>query len=73
MAAEQVRLAFSTVFKGATKVPSILIPRRFESRLKPLRFENCRLRDTLGWTPPLDYQQCLMRTYGRVAPLAAAR
>jgi 2-alkyl-3-oxoalkanoate reductase len=59
-----VRLAFATVFRTATKVPSILIPRRFESRLKPLRFENRKLRETLGWTPQLDYQQCLARTYG---------
>jgi 2-alkyl-3-oxoalkanoate reductase len=60
-----VRLAFATVFRRATKVPSILIPRRLESRLKPLRFENRRLRETLGWAPPLDYEQCLARTYGR--------
>jgi len=66
-----VRLAFATVFRRATKVPTILIPRRFESRLKPLRFENRRLRETLGWTPPLDYQQCLARTYGP-APSTAA-
>jgi nucleoside-diphosphate-sugar epimerase len=63
-----VRLAFATIFRRATKLPSILIPRRFESRLKPLRFENRRLRETLGWTPPLDYQQCLARTYGPEAP-----
>jgi 2-alkyl-3-oxoalkanoate reductase len=66
-----VRLAFATVFRSATKVPSILIPRRFESRLKPLRFENRGLRETLGWTPPLDYQQCLARTYGPAASPAA--
>ena len=63
-----VRLAFATVFRRATKVPSILIPRRFESRLKPLRFENRRLRETLGWTPPHDYQQCVARSYGPEAP-----
>jgi 2-alkyl-3-oxoalkanoate reductase len=63
-----VRLAFATVFRTATKVPSILIPSRFESRLKPLRFENRKLWETLGWTPPLDYQRCLARTYGPVAP-----
>lgn len=66
-----VRLAFATVFRTATKVPSILIPRRLESRLKPLRFENRRLRETLGWTPPLDYRQCLARTYGP-APMRPA-
>jgi 2-alkyl-3-oxoalkanoate reductase len=58
-----VRLAFATVFRHATKVPSILIPRRLESRLKPLRFEDRKLRETLGWKPPLNYQQCLARTY----------
>jgi nucleoside-diphosphate-sugar epimerase len=63
-----VRLAFATVFRRATKVPSILIPPRFESRLKPLRFENRRLLETLGWTPPLNYWQCLARTYGSAAP-----
>ena len=64
LAISMVRLVFATVFRSATKVPSILIPRRLESRLKPLRFENRRLRETLVWTPPLDYQQCLARTYG---------
>lgn len=68
-----VRLGYVTVFRSATKVPSILIPRRFESRLKPLRFENRRLRETLGWTPPLDYRQCLERTYGPPAATTAGR
>jgi hypothetical protein len=27
----------------------------------------------LGWTPPLDYQQCLARTYGPAAPPAVTR
>jgi nucleoside-diphosphate-sugar epimerase len=64
LAIRAVRLAFATVFRTATKVPSILIPRRLESRLKPLRLENRRLQETLGWTPPLDYEECLVRTYG---------
>jgi 2-alkyl-3-oxoalkanoate reductase len=59
-----VRLTFATVFRRATKVPTILIPNRFRSRLKPLRFANRKLRETLGWTPPFNYQQCLARTYG---------
>jgi 2-alkyl-3-oxoalkanoate reductase len=64
LAISTVRLAFATVFRRATKVPTILIPNRFESRLKPLRFENRKLRETLGWTPPLNYEQCLVRSYG---------
>jgi hypothetical protein len=65
LAIMMVRLAFSTVFRTASKVPSILIPRRFESRLKPLRFSNRNLRETLEWVPPLDHKQCLARTYGQ--------
>ena len=50
LAIRVVRLTFATVFRRATKVPGILIPNRLDSRLKPLRFENHRLRETLGWT-----------------------
>ena len=57
-----VRLARVTVFRRATKLPSILVPNRFESRFKPLRFENRRLREVLGWAPPLDGQECWRRT-----------
>jgi UDP-glucose 4-epimerase len=73
LAISLVRLAFATVFRRATKVPSILIPQRFESRFKPLRFENRKLRRTLGWTPPFDYGQSLERTYRPAPPPAAAR
>ncbi len=72
LASAAVRLAFVTVFRRATKVPAILTPRKFDAMLKPLRFENRRLRETLGWTPPLDYKQCLARTYGPMPPPAAA-
>jgi nucleoside-diphosphate-sugar epimerase len=69
LAINVVRLAYATVFRNATKVPSILIPRRLESRLKPLHFENGKLRETLRWVPPLDYRQCLARTYDSDAAL----
>jgi hypothetical protein len=59
-----VRLAFVTVFKRNPKLPNILIPCRFESRLKPLRFPNRRAREILNWNPPLDFHECLLRTYG---------
>jgi UDP-glucose 4-epimerase len=59
-----VRFAYATVFRSATKVPTVLMPDRFESRLKPLHFENRKLREVLGWSPPLDHSACLARTYG---------
>jgi len=72
LASAVVRLAFTTVFRQATKVPAILTPRKFDAMLKPLRFENRRLRETLSWTPPFNYRQCLARTYGPASPPAAA-
>jgi nucleoside-diphosphate-sugar epimerase len=66
-----VSAAFSTIFRRNLKLPQILIPCRFESRLKPLRYTNRRAHDILGWTPPLEYQECLARTFApeeRVVP-----
>jgi UDP-glucose 4-epimerase len=63
-----VQLAFGTVFRRNLKLPQILIPVRFESRLKPLRFTNRRAREVLGWTPPLDFQTCLQRTFQPLGP-----
>lgn len=63
-----VGLADKTVFRRATKVPSILMPTRFEARLKPLSFSNQKLREALGWTPPLNHQQCLQRTFETSPP-----
>ncbi|WP_316237932.1 NAD(P)-dependent oxidoreductase [Bradyrhizobium sp. SZCCHNR1015] len=72
LASSVVRLAFATVFRRATKVPAILTPKKFDAMLKPLRFDNRKLRETLGWTPPLDYEQCLARTYGPLPASAPA-
>lgn len=59
-----VVVASRTVFRRATKVPSILMPDRFDARLKPLRFEGGKLREVLGWRPALSYREALERTYG---------
>ncbi len=71
LALQVVRLGFATVFRRASKVPGILTPHKFELRFRPLRFENRKLQDTLGWTPPFDYRQCLARTYDPPPPNAA--
>ena len=52
------------LFRGKGKLPSLLVPCRFEARFKPLRFDNRKLREVLGWAPPLDPAERLRRTYG---------
>ena len=52
------------LFRGKGKLPSILVPRRFEARFKPLRFDNRKLREVLGWNPPLDHAERIRKTYG---------
>lgn len=51
------------LFKGNAKLPSILVPCRFQARFKPLRFSNRKAREVLGWIPPWSYEECLRRTY----------
>jgi UDP-glucose 4-epimerase len=58
-----VSLAFNTIFKRNEKLPHVLVPCRFESRLKPLRYTNKRAEEVLGWRPPFSYAECLRRTY----------
>jgi UDP-glucose 4-epimerase len=66
-----VSLAFATIFQKNIKLPGLLIPSRFESRMKPLRYTNRLARDVLGWQPPLDHRECLARTFGSLpAPRA---
>jgi UDP-glucose 4-epimerase len=54
------------VFSGKGKLPSILVPCRFEARFKPVhfgRFTDTRLHQTLAWRPPLTFEESLRRTY----------
>jgi UDP-glucose 4-epimerase len=66
-----VSLAFATIFRRNLALPLVLIPSVFEARLKPLRYTSRRAREVLDWHPPLDYRQCLARTFGRGAPAPA--
>jgi len=59
-----VSAAFATVFRRNLKLPQILIPCRFESRLKPLHYDFRRARELLGWSPPFDLARCLEKTFG---------
>jgi 2-alkyl-3-oxoalkanoate reductase len=68
-----VRLAFATVFRRNLKLPGLLIPCRFEARLKPLRYTYRRAREILGWKPPLAFRECLSRTFGPAAAWGPSR
>src|SRR5206468_7107984 len=54
---QMAQLTSRMLFNGKGKLPSILIPMRFEARFKPVRFSNDKLREVLGWSPPLDFQR----------------
>jgi nucleoside-diphosphate-sugar epimerase len=55
------RLAFGP----QAKVPSVLVPCRFEARFRPLRYDRTKLERVLRWTPPLSFEQAMEQTYGR--------
>ena len=57
-------LTSQRLFGDKGKLPSLLIPRRFESQFKPIRFSNRKLKKILAWEPPRNFSQCLSLTYG---------
>ena len=65
------RWTSKTLFRGKGKLPSILVPCRFEARFKPLRYTNRKVREVLGWNPPLDLAGRYRQTYGTAIEPAA--
>jgi nucleoside-diphosphate-sugar epimerase len=61
--ARLARWSSRRLFQGKGKLPSLLIPCRFEARFKPLRYNNRKARDVLGWRPPMSFAECLRLTY----------
>lgn len=59
-----IGIAFATLFKRNLKLPHVLIPCRFEARLKPLKYNHRKASDLLGWRPPLALEECLRKTFG---------
>lgn len=57
LASRTSRLLFGT--KG--RLPSLLMPRRFRSQFKPIRFSNQKLREKLAWSPRLSFDQCVAK------------
>lgn len=67
-AAGLARMTSRSLFGAWGKLPSILVPARFEADFKPVRFPNDKLRALLGWRPPYTFEQALHRAYGATVP-----
>jgi len=52
------------LFGKKGKLPSLLMPRRFEAQFKPVRFSNRKLAEKLGWAPPQTFDQGANEAYG---------
>ncbi len=53
------------IFSGRGKLPSMFVPPRFVTRFRPFRYSTSKLRDVLGWQPPLSFGECVQRTWPR--------
>jgi 2-alkyl-3-oxoalkanoate reductase len=58
-----IKILYATGLNRWKRLPSLLIPRRFEARLKPLLYSNRRIHEHLGWQPPHSYSDCMRLTY----------
>jgi UDP-glucose 4-epimerase len=54
-----------TLFGKKGQLPSLLMPRRFESQFKPIRFSSRKLKERLAWSAPLNFDDCLTETFGK--------
>lgn len=61
--AQLASMASRLLFGKRGKLPSLLVPRRFEAQFKPIRFSTRKLRKTLAWRPLLSFRDCLASTY----------
>lgn len=58
-----IKVLYAAGLRRLRRLPGLLVPRRFEARLKPLLFSNRRIREQLGWQPPYAYSDCMKLTY----------
>lgn len=63
VAAHLAELVSWTLFGRGGKLPGVLMPIRYRARFKSARFPTHQIRETIGWQPPLGYQQCLEQTH----------
>ena len=54
--------------QGGGKLPSILVPCRFEARFKPLTYDATKLPRLLGWQPPISLPEALRRSFVQSEP-----
>lgn len=62
-------------FEGRLRVPSLLVSKELDSRLRPLRYSNERARAGLNWTPRYGFDEALARSLDQstgMAPGASA-
>jgi len=66
--------AMSTAARGVmghlARLPSLLVPSEFAQNYRPVHYRTDRLREALGWRPPLELEECLIRTFN--VPVATA-
>jgi len=57
--AQLAALTSGALYGRKGKLPSLLMPRRFEQQFKPIRFSNRKVASLLGWKPRLSFAECL--------------
>jgi UDP-glucose 4-epimerase len=62
-----IKVLYAAGLNRRDRLPSLLMPRRFEARLKPLIYSNRKAHEQLGWQPPLAYSDCMRLTYSDTA------
>lgn len=62
--AQVVSAAIGAAARRPTRLPGIFVPSSYQARFKPLRHNNAKLAEQLGWHPPYGLTACLDDTFG---------
>lgn len=62
--AHMAALTSRMLFGERGKLPSILMPRRFQWQFKPIRFSNQKARQVLEWKPIVGFNESLDSSFG---------
>lgn len=62
--ARLAKFASGLVFGSRNVLPSILVPRRYMARFRPIK-TTTRLKSELGWKPPHSLETCISLSFGQ--------
>jgi nucleoside-diphosphate-sugar epimerase len=67
--ARSAALTNKLLLRNQAKIPSLFVPCRLHARIKPLRYSNRKIKQTLGWSPRYGLEEAIDRSLMKPAAI----